>query len=190
MNRARLVVCWLALVAVSAAGAATWKAARPGRAWSFPDDHHAMPGYRSEWWYLTGILTAAGRQTPTYGVQVTIFRIGLLPEPPPWDSDWAASDLVLGHLAVSDLTTGRHRFTETLVRAGPDRGGFPAPPDSVLAWVRAPAGTAGRWSLALAPGGFRSRPATVAPSWASRSPCGRTRRPSSRGRTATASRTP
>jgi predicted secreted hydrolase len=34
-------------------------------------------------------------------------------------------------------------------------GGFPPPGDALLAWARAPAGTAGRWTLALAEGVFR-----------------------------------
>lgn len=143
----------LSLVLMTAAAAVRadgpWRHAEPGHAWSFPDDHHAMPEYRNEWWYVTGQLTAAGAAAPTHGFQVTLFRLGLMPDLPAWDSDWTARDLVLGHAAVTDLRTGEHVFREVLTRPGPGRGGFGAPGDSVLAWCRAPAGTAGRWSVRL-----------------------------------------
>ncbi len=156
MSRARLWI-WFVLLAASTAVGASWQVAGPGHAWSFPRDHHAMPEYRSEWWYLTGVLTAAGSDRPTHGVQVTIFRLGLDPDMPPWQSDWAARDLVMGHLTVSDLAAERHLFSEVLVRAGPGRGGFPAAPDSTVAWVRAPTGSPGRWTLARTASGFAVR---------------------------------
>lgn len=147
---------WCAAVAATAPDAG-WKVAGPGHQWTFPDDHHAMPAYRSEWWYLTGVLTAEGHQAPTHGFQVTLFRLGLMPDPPPWQSDWSARDLVLGHLTVSDLAARQHLFSEVLVRAGPGRGGFPSAPDSVLAWVRAPTGSTGRWVLTRTDQGFGVR---------------------------------
>lgn len=150
------LAAWWA-VAAGADPDGQWRTAGPGHVWSFPDDHHAMPGYRSEWWYLTGVLAAAGQAEPTHGVQVTFFRLGLMPEMPPWRSDWSTRDLVLGHLAVSDLEAGRHLFSEVLVRAGPGRGGFPAAPDPTLAWVRAPTGSDGRWVLSRRDDGFGVR---------------------------------
>jgi len=126
-----------------------WRIAGPGHAWAFPRDLHARPEYRSEWWYLTGQLAAAGAAEPTHGFQFTMFRLGIAREQPRWDSDWTARDLVLGHVAVTDLRDGRHLFREVLTRPGPGRGGFPAADaDTVLAWCRAPAGTPGRWQLA------------------------------------------
>jgi predicted secreted hydrolase len=149
-------VCLL-VATIAIAADDEWIAAGPDHDWSFPDDHHAMPEYRSEWWYLTGQVATAGEATPRFGLQLTIFRLGLTPELAAWQSDWNARDLVLGHLAVSDLASGRHVFSEVLTRAGPDRGGFPAPPDSVLAWVRAPAGTDGRWEIVRRGDGFAVR---------------------------------
>ncbi len=144
------------LEAVSVAGTPEWRVAGPDHAWSFPRDHHAHPEYRSEWWYLTGQLAAGEASEPTHGFQFTMFRLGVAPQQPPWDSDWAARDLVLGHLAITDLVDGRHLFREVLTRPGPGRGGFPAvDTDTVLAWCRAPAGTDGRWQIArTAAGGF------------------------------------
>lgn len=156
-----MLILGLALALVGAAAAEPWRVAAPGHPWSFPDDHHAMPAYRSEWWYLTGQMGPPGADTPRFGVQMTIFRIGLAPDRPPWRSDWAARDLVMGHLAISDLENERHLFSEVLTRDGPDRGGFPQPPDSVVAWVRAPAGTPGRWEIVRAGAGFRVLAADV-----------------------------
>jgi predicted secreted hydrolase len=138
------------------AAAGDWRVAGPDHAWSFPRDHHARPEYRSEWWYVTGLLRAGGATEPTHGYQFTVFRLGVTPGAPGWDSDWTARDLLLGHVAVTDLRTGDHLFREVLTRPGPGRGGFPAvEADTVLAWNRAPAGTAGRWQLArTAAGGF------------------------------------
>ncbi|HOX24668.1 MAG TPA: lipocalin-like domain-containing protein [Candidatus Krumholzibacteria bacterium] len=143
---------WLAILAAFALTA--WREAAPGHAWAFPRDHHAHPEFRHEWWYVTGQLSVDGASEPTHGFQFTLFRIGLLAERPPWDSSWTARDLVLGHAAVTDLRGGGHRFSEVLTRTGPGLGGFPAVGDSVLAWCRAPAGTAGRWEIRTTPEGF------------------------------------
>ena len=133
-------------------GRQTWLAARPDYTWSFPRDHWAHPGYRTEWWYFTGHLQDAAERA--FGYQFTFFRIGLLREAPALDSAWAATDLVMGHAAVTDLEGKEHRFSEVLVRAAPLLGGFGAFPDSRLAWSRAPAGTAGDWTLRWNGDGF------------------------------------
>jgi predicted secreted hydrolase len=46
-------------------------------------------------------------------------------------------------------------FSEVIWRAVPLLGGFPPPPGPLLAWARAPPGTAGRWTLSLEDGVFR-----------------------------------
>jgi predicted secreted hydrolase len=60
----------------------------------------------------------------------------------------------MAHLAVTDLDAGTHVFSEVLWRAAPGLGlgGFGAEGDPVVAWARAPPGSAGRWSLSLQPG--------------------------------------
>ncbi len=129
-----------------------WKAARPDYAWSFPEDHWARPDYKTEWWYFTGHLASGdGRR---FGYQFTIFRIGLVPERLELSSEWTAENLIMGHAAVSDLTSGRHTFSEVVYRAVPLLGGFGTYPDSTIAWSRAPAGTEGRWRLIWNGGGF------------------------------------
>jgi predicted secreted hydrolase len=124
-----------------------WLPADSSYVWSFPRDHWSHPGTKTEWWYLTGHLEADDDSTQQYGFQFTFFRIGLSPRRPRLDSAWNATDLILGHAAVTDLTGQRHLFSEVLHRAIPLLGQFNRYPDSLIAWVRAPAGAGGRWTL-------------------------------------------
>ena len=84
----------------AAARAEAWQIARPDYAWSFPEDHWARPDYKTEWWYFTGHLT--GENGRRFGYQFTFFRVGLLPEKPALESDWATRELIMGHAAISD----------------------------------------------------------------------------------------
>ncbi len=145
ISRRGLAALGLLALATAAWGAEVWDVARPDYRWSFPQDHWARPGYRTEWWYLTGHL--AGEGGARFGYQLTIFRIGLSRERPGLDSGWAARNLVMGHAAVSDLGGGRHRFSELLYREVPLLAGFGRYPDPLIAWSRAPAGTDGEWTL-------------------------------------------
>jgi len=142
---------WLMLAAVSSspalAQAPDWTNAKPGFGWQFPRDHWAHPGYKTEWWYFTGQLTDTSDSTRRFGYQFTFFRVGVSPDSLPINSTWAVTDLVMGHAALTDLSTKTHRFSELVYRANGLLGGFPQPQDSVVAWSRAPAGTDGVWEL-------------------------------------------
>ncbi len=124
-----------------------WQAAQPDYSWSFPQDHWARSGYRKEWWYFTGHLSSRENPERRFGYQFTFFRIGLRSELPPLDSHWATSNLIMGHAAISDLEGKRHIFSEILYREVSFLGGFGSYPESLIAWSRAPAGTAGTWEL-------------------------------------------
>ena len=142
----RSVLLGVLLLAGAAWGDEAWDAARPDYPWAFPRDHWARPGYRTEWWYLTGHLEAA--DGALFGYQFTIFRVGLARAAPTLDSAWAARDLVMGHAAIAELRpAGRRVFSEVLYRAIPLLGGFGGYPAPRLAWSRAPAGTDGEWTL-------------------------------------------
>jgi predicted secreted hydrolase len=142
----------------TAAGpSAPWKAAAPGHVWSFPRDHASHPGYRNEWWYLTGTLQAEGDPGTRLGWQVTFFRVGLAVDRPAPGSAWGATDVLMGHAAVTDLASGRHLFSEVLYRAVPLLAGFGGPADPLLAWSRGPPGTAERWELWREGDGFAVR---------------------------------
>jgi predicted secreted hydrolase len=148
---ARVVALTLAVLAVGGAAprAEEWAPAGPGHVWSFPRDHHARREFRNEWWYFTGVVAAEGEPARRFGYQLTFFRAGLVRDPPRLDSALATGDAVMAHAAVTDLSAGSHVFSEVLWRAAPPLGGFGAEGDPVLAWARAPAGTAGRWTLRL-----------------------------------------
>ena len=151
-----VLICTAAFAAAAPApDADAWRRAEPGgRAWNFPADHHALPDYRHEWWYVTGHLASADDADPRWGYQLTFFRVGLRPGERDTTAAWSARDLVMAHAAVTDVATGGHVFSEILVRAVDPLGGFGAGDDSVLAWCAAPPGTPGRWSFRLDGDGF------------------------------------
>ena len=133
---------------VAATGDGTdWALARPDYAWSFPRDHWAHPSYKTEWWYFTGHLTDTQDSSRHFGYQFTLFRVGVLPRAPSQGADWASQMLIMGHAALTDLTSGTHRFSEVVYRAVPSLGGFGAAGDPLLAWSRGPVGTDDRWTL-------------------------------------------
>ena len=101
------------------------------REFRFPDDHGAHPAYRNEWWYFTGNLEAErGRR---FGYQITLFRIALAPEVPPRASAWAAREVWMAHLAVSDAEAQRHSETERFARGAAGLAG--AARDPLRVWL-------------------------------------------------------
>ena len=152
-----MAACVLMTVAVVAGigwAAHAWTPAQPGYAWSFPRDHWAREGYKTEWWYFTGHLRTVEEPVRRFGYQFTFFRIGVSQDPPRSGSAWAAKDLIMGHAALTDLDTGRHRFSELVVRAAPLLAGFGRHPDTRLAWSVGPPGTPEPWELRWNGDGF------------------------------------
>ena len=131
-----------------------WTPAQPGYEWSFPRDHWARDGYKTEWWYFTGHLRSVREPARRFGFQFTFFRIGVSPNAPPSGSAWAAGNLIMGHAALTDLDNGRHRFSELVVRAAPLLAGFGRHPDPRLAWSVGPPGTPTPWELRWNGSGF------------------------------------
>ena len=101
------------------------------RRFDFPADHGPHPDYRSEWWYVTGNLD--DEQGRHFGFQLTFFRFGLKRPVSERKSAWAASDIYMGHFAVTDV--GQHRMTsyERLSRDGLELAGARAAPFKV--WI-------------------------------------------------------
>jgi predicted secreted hydrolase len=96
-------------------------AAWPGlarAAMNFPADFGAHPAQAIEWWYLTGLLGDRDGAPPRYGYQLTFFRV---PGPAATEhpSALAARQLLLGHVALSDLGARKQRHTQRLSRALP-----------------------------------------------------------------------
>ncbi|MGR2740791.1 lipocalin-like domain-containing protein [Billgrantia sp. Q4P2] len=88
--------------------------AHEGIALSFPEDHAAHPDYRIEWWYLTTNLT--DEHGESLGLQWTLFRQALTaPDERPAPSPWAADQLWMAHMAVSQGES--HRVAERFARS-------------------------------------------------------------------------
>jgi predicted secreted hydrolase len=116
-------VACLAMVLAVMQAASPWKYATAGYTFAFPRDHASHPDYKIEWWYYTGNLEAAdGRR---FGYQVTFFRVGI-DHTPSNPSRWAIRGLHMTHLAVSDATRRRYRYSEKLSRGGPGLAGASA----------------------------------------------------------------
>lgn len=104
-----------------AASADLWTPAVAGTPLVFPRDHGAHPGYRTEWWYLTGWLTDPG-QAPL-GIQVTFFRTrtrhdGANP------SRFAPTQLLFAHAAMASPRVGRLTHAQRSARPGFGLAGF------------------------------------------------------------------
>jgi predicted secreted hydrolase len=95
--------------------AADFSPVTPGVALTFPRDFGAHPGFKTEWWYVTGWLEGAdGRQV---GYQVTFFRSGSghgHGNP----SRFAPTDIILAHVALSDPAQGKLLHDQRTARAG------------------------------------------------------------------------
>jgi len=114
------------------------------RDFSFPRDHGPHPRFRSEWWYLTMVLAdSAGRDL---GVQFTLFRQALAPEPSESDNRWLTPQVYLAHFAVTDGAAGRHREAERFARGHPELAGVQQDPFSL--WLE-------DWRLETVPDGWR-----------------------------------
>lgn len=141
---ARLEVA-AALGGPAEAGFARAVAPRP---FAFPADHGPHPAFRTEWWYFTGNLEAAGGRR--FGYQLTFFRNALAPpapEAPARASAFAARQVFLAHLAVTDVAAGRfHAFErfrrEALGLAGASGAGG-APSRTFRVWLD-------RWAVTAA----------------------------------------
>ena len=157
MRMREKMTCVLALAAAvlwPGIAAHAWTPAQPGYEWSFPRDHWARDGYKTEWWYFTGHLRTAGEPARRLGYQFTFFRIGVSKDARSGGSAWAANDIIMGHAALTDLETGRHRFSELVARAAPLLAGFGRHPDPRIAWSVGPPGTPDEWQLRWNGDGF------------------------------------
>jgi len=157
MRASALCLTIVLLLPAAAVMAGDWAPVIPGRSWSFPADHWSHPEYKTEWWYVTGHLEAANDPHRRFGFQFTFFRVGLLPEKPDLDSEWAAGSLIMAHASIIDAAGGKHWFSEVLWRDSPLFGGFGRHPDPLIAFCIGPAGTDSRWSLSRDGEGFRIR---------------------------------
>ena len=80
----------------------------PNKEILFPQDHYDHPNFRNEWWYFTGNLKDINQQE--FGYQFTIFRFDNYEGNS--ISSWSASDIYLGHLAISDINNSEYIHKE------------------------------------------------------------------------------
>ncbi len=112
------------------AGSGFQRAIEP-RTLQFPRDHGPHPVFKHEWWYVTGNLSAPavnGRQPHQFGYQITLFRIALAPTAVERSSEWATSNVYMGHLALSDITGKRFHHFQRFSRAAAGLAGAVAEP--------------------------------------------------------------
>ena len=104
------------------------------RNFSFPEDHGSHDSFKIEWWYITGNLNTkpAGKE---FGYQVTFFRIGLSPAVTPESvknsSSWSTQDIWMAHIALSDMSAGKHYYDERLSRGSAGLAGIQKHPFKV-----------------------------------------------------------
>jgi predicted secreted hydrolase len=130
------------------------------RPFVFPRDHGPHPGFRQEWWYVTGNLDAASGER--FGFELTFFRFALAPPlasaQPPDASAWRTRTLYMAHFAVTDAARGRFRFAQKLSREALGLAG--AQPAPLRVWIDdwsladAASGTGG-WTLRAAQPGYQ-----------------------------------
>lgn len=104
----------------------------PDPAFSFPRDHGAHPGYRIEWWYVTGNLQAS--DGTRYGVQWTLFRSALAPPTAPTAvaaGGWGSRQIWFAHAGVT--TADRHFAAQSFARGGIGQAGVTTTP--FAAWI-------------------------------------------------------
>ena len=99
------------------------------RPFKFPEDHGPHSGYKTEWWYFTGnLFSQHGRR---FGYQLTLFRVGLVAEQQEIESQWAASEIYMGHFALTDAASKRFYSFERFSRKALDLAGAQAEPFAV-----------------------------------------------------------
>jgi predicted secreted hydrolase len=103
-----------ALPGLAALAWAPGAAALPERALAFPRDHGAHPDLRTEWWYITGHVTAGER---TFGFQVTFFR-SRVDATQALRSAFAAKQLLFAHAAITDVAGRRLWHDQRIARQG------------------------------------------------------------------------
>ena len=118
---------------------------------AFPADHGPHDDFQTEWWYYTGNLKAETGEH--FGYQLTFFRRALAPpdQRTRRDSVWAADQVYMAHLALTDVSGGKHYSFEKLARGAAGLAGAQAEPFRV--WLE-------DWSVAAADGAGRGLKST------------------------------
>jgi predicted secreted hydrolase len=99
------------------------------RPFTLPRDHGPHFDYQTEWWYFTGNVVATdGRR---FGFQLTFFRRGLTPGPPPDGPGLSSNQVYFAHLAITDVAGRRHVAAERFSRGAGGLAGATGEPFAV-----------------------------------------------------------
>ena len=119
MKHVGIVLLLLVLAAPARSDVDQFVRADQPREWSFPRDHGSHPEYGTEWWYFTGSLQDVDGHR--LGFELTFFRVGLRPDvaSPAGTSasPWRARDLIVAHMAVTDVQNDDFYIHERVQRA-------------------------------------------------------------------------
>ena len=99
------------------------------RPFALPADHGPHFEYQTEWWYYTGNVVAASGER--FGFQLTFFRRGLSPGPPPEGPGLASNQVYFAHFAITDVAAGRHTAAERFSRGAGGLAGVSGKPFAV-----------------------------------------------------------
>ena len=141
---------------LSGEGDAGFEKAIEPREFEFPEDHGPHPGFRNEWWYVTGNLDGDGGRR--FGFELTIFRFALTPSLPATESEWRSNQVYIAHFAVTDADRERFFAAERFSRGALGLAGAQALPFRV--WIEdweiaaVETGTPERWRLRASDPGF------------------------------------
>ncbi len=96
----------------------------------FPADHGPHPGFKAEWWYVTGNVRATDGTDRRFGVQFTVFRSALAPDTATAGraSGWATDQLYMAHVAIGDVANERFYDQERFSRGAAGLAGASAEP--------------------------------------------------------------
>lgn len=91
--------------------------ALPAKALVFPRDRGAHPGFRTEWWYITGQATTQDTGKREFGFQLTFFR-SRVDATQGMASKFAAKQLLFAHAAVTDVQGKKLWHDQRIARDG------------------------------------------------------------------------
>jgi len=104
------------------------------RPFRFPQDHGPHPGYKNEWWYVTGTLEDT--TGAPYGYELTIFRFALTPPDSLGESSlihqsglgWRTNQFYMAHFALTNGANDTFHAYERFGRGGAGIAGARADP--------------------------------------------------------------
>src|SRR5436305_3840461 len=114
MQRRHFLLSPLAIAWHRAGAEVTYPQVELGVALRFPRDHGSHPAFRTEWWYVTGII---GQPDAELGVQITFFRSrpGVAES---GNSRFMPRELLFAHAAIALPDRGRLLSDQRAAREG------------------------------------------------------------------------